>query len=98
MNEQILIGCEGANSAVAKFLELSPLKLFPMWSVRGLTNYPQGHGFAHEFARMRAANNVIIGRIPIDQQLVYWFVSREGFTRGNITRRFHKIFKIGYII
>ncbi|KAH7834252.1 hypothetical protein Vadar_014194 [Vaccinium darrowii] len=70
---KILIGCDGVNSVVADFLELKPTKEFVTCSVRGLTKYPNGHAFPHEFVRMRR-NGVGIGRIPIDDKLVFWFV------------------------
>ncbi|CAL5353673.1 unnamed protein product [Camellia sinensis] len=46
---KVLIGCDGANSVVADFLELKPPKAFPLSAVRGLMKYPSGHAFAHEF-------------------------------------------------
>ncbi|KAL8133646.1 hypothetical protein AgCh_008912 [Apium graveolens] len=71
---KVLIGCDGAKSTVADFLELKPTKLFDLCSIRVLTNYPNGHPFAHDFVRMRK-NNVLVGRIPVDSRLVYWFVA-----------------------
>ncbi|XP_057469924.1 monooxygenase 1-like isoform X3 [Actinidia eriantha] len=70
---KVLIGCDGAKSVVADFLGIKPTKEFASSAVRGLTNHPNGHGFAHEFVRMRK-NNILIGRIPIDDKIVYWFV------------------------
>lgn len=73
---KVLIGCDGANSVVADFLELKPTKLFALCAVRGLTNYTNGHPFTHEFVRMRR-DNILVGRIPIDRTLVYWFVAQQ---------------------
>ncbi|GLT74637.1 hypothetical protein SLA2020_464240 [Shorea laevis] len=84
---KILIGCDGAHSAVAEFLELKPPKLFSLWSVRGLTCYPSGHGLPHEFVALRG-ENFVVGRIPIDHNLVYWYVGgQEGYpTDSNISK------------
>ncbi|GLT60522.1 hypothetical protein SLA2020_344930 [Shorea laevis] len=84
---KILIGCDGAHSAVADFLELKPPKLSSKWTVRGLTCYPNGHGLPHEFVRFRG-ENFVVGRIPIDDKLVHWFVgSQEGYpTDSNILK------------
>ncbi|KAI8003333.1 Monooxygenase 1 [Camellia lanceoleosa] len=71
-----LIGCDGANSVVADFLELKPPKAFPLFAVRGLTKYPSGHAFAHEFVRMRR-NNIMVGRVPIDDKSVNWMVGQQ---------------------
>ncbi|XP_028069730.1 monooxygenase 1-like, partial [Camellia sinensis] len=73
---QVLIGCDGANSVVADFLELKPPKAFPLSTVRGLTKYPTGHAFAHEFVRMRR-NNIMVGRVPIDDKSVNWMVGQQ---------------------
>ncbi|KAJ0785606.1 putative FAD-binding domain, FAD/NAD(P)-binding domain superfamily [Helianthus annuus] len=71
---KVVIGCDGGKSIVSEFLNLKPTKMFPLCAVRGLTNYPNGHSFNHEFARFMK-DNVIIGRIPIDDNSVYWFCS-----------------------
>ncbi|CAL5427483.1 unnamed protein product [Camellia sinensis] len=73
---KVLIGCDGANSVVADFLELKPPKTFPLSAVRGLTKYPSGHAFAHEFVRMRR-NNIMVGRVPIDDKSVNWMVGQQ---------------------
>ncbi|KAE9454956.1 hypothetical protein C3L33_13145, partial [Rhododendron williamsianum] len=73
---KILIGCDGANSVVANFLELKPTKEFGLCSARGLTNYPNGHAFAHEVVRMRR-NDILMGRAPIDDKSVYWFTALQ---------------------
>ncbi|CAH1442653.1 unnamed protein product [Lactuca virosa] len=67
-----VIGCDGAKSIVAEFLNLKPTKMFPLRSVRGLSNYPNGHSFEYELYRITKDNN-LVGRVPIDNNLVYWF-------------------------
>ncbi|KAM7508144.1 hypothetical protein LguiA_018597 [Lonicera macranthoides] len=71
---KVLIGCDGANSVIAKVLGLKPTKVFKLSATRGLTNYPDGHSFPNEFIRMRK-QSIRIGRIPITDKLVYWFVN-----------------------
>ncbi|KAI3737235.1 hypothetical protein L2E82_27232 [Cichorium intybus] len=72
---KVVIGCEGGKSIVANFLNLKPTKMFPLCEVRGLSNYPNGHSFDYEFARFRKGNN-LVGRITIDDNLVYWFYTQ----------------------
>lgn len=84
-----MIGCDGAKSTVADFLELKPTKVFALCSIRGLTNYPNGHPFAHESVRMRR-NNVSVGRIPIDSKLVYWFVAHPWMQAGELLFSYFK--------
>ncbi|KAI8527023.1 hypothetical protein RHMOL_Rhmol12G0044500 [Rhododendron molle] len=85
---KILIGCDGLNSVVANFLELKPTKEFGTCSVRGLTNYPNGHAFPHELVRTRR-NDIRIGVIPIDDKLVYWFVGQPAIREdhANVSQR-----------
>nr|GEW96919.1 putative FAD/NAD(P)-binding domain protein [Tanacetum cinerariifolium] len=72
---KVVIGCDGGKSIVADFLNLKATKMFPLCGVRGFTNYPNGHLFDHEFARFRK-DNVLVGRIPINGTLVYWFIAQ----------------------
>lgn len=76
-----MIGCDGANSVVADFLGLKPPKFFSLSEVRGFTEYPSGHDFNNEFVQVWGENS-IIGRIPMDNKLVYWFVTQKMNTKG----------------
>ncbi|KAL2520326.1 monooxygenase 1 [Forsythia ovata] len=73
---KVLIGCDGSRSTVADFLGLKTAKLFSLLAVRGLTNYPNGHAYPHEFTRTRRGK-ILVGRIPITDKLVYWFVVQQ---------------------
>ncbi|XP_076918673.1 monooxygenase 1-like [Bidens hawaiensis] len=85
---KVVIGCDGGKSIVADFLNLKPIKMFPRYAIRGLTNYPHGHPFGHEFTRFRK-DDMLLGRIPIDNNLIYWFFSQpnipkdEGIWKNN---------------
>ncbi|CAN7132159.1 unnamed protein product [Brassica rapa subsp. narinosa] len=70
---KVLIGCDGSNSIVSKFLGLNPTKALGSRAVRGFTNYPNGHVFQQEFIRIKM-DNVVSGRLPITHNLVFWFV------------------------
>ncbi|XP_020246381.1 uncharacterized protein LOC109824247 [Asparagus officinalis] len=71
---KVLIGCDGSNSVVAKSLGLEAPRLFQMNAVRGLTNYPNGHIYGNTGFRL-IGDQLIFGRIPIDDKLVFWFVA-----------------------
>ncbi|CAO2812777.1 unnamed protein product [Amaranthus hypochondriacus] len=70
---KVLIGCDGSNSVISNYIGLKSTRLFSRSAVRGLTVYPNGHGYAPEFLRLRK-EKILIGRIPIDEKTVYWFV------------------------
>ncbi|XP_021724670.1 uncharacterized protein LOC110691993 [Chenopodium quinoa] len=78
---KVLIGCDGANSVIADYIGLKPTRPFTSCAVRGLTFYPNGHGFAPEFLRVRK-DKYLVGRIPIDEKTVYWFVVLQ-WTQGD---------------
>lgn len=79
---QVVIGCDGVNSVVADFLGLKPPRVSPTSNVRGFTNYPSGHGFSPEFVRINE-DHVFLGRIPLNDKLVYWFIARPRTPQGN---------------
>uniref|UniRef100_A0A7N0U402 FAD-binding domain-containing protein n=1 Tax=Kalanchoe fedtschenkoi TaxID=63787 RepID=A0A7N0U402_KALFE len=81
---KILIGCDGANSVVAKFLKLRPVKAFSLSAIRGFTNYPTGHNFPSEFLRIRGKDGALCGRIPVNDKLVYWFVVLQDFSSSDV--------------
>ncbi|KAF5808881.1 putative FAD-binding domain, FAD/NAD(P)-binding domain superfamily [Helianthus annuus] len=72
---KVVIGCDGGKSIVSDFLNLKPTKMFPIFSVRGLTNYPHGHPFGHEFTNFMK-DDMHVGRVPIDNNTIYWFSSQ----------------------
>ncbi|KAI6673386.1 hypothetical protein NL676_001292 [Syzygium grande] len=80
---KVVIGCDGVNSEVANFLDLRPPRMSPTCSVRGFTIYPDGHGYPHDFVRINH-NRVVLGRIPLDEKSVYWFIARP-WTRQDST-------------
>nr|CAD1842187.1 unnamed protein product [Ananas comosus var. bracteatus] len=71
---QIVIGCDGLNSIVAKSLGLVMPKSFPTWVLRGFTPYPDGHSFGTFFYRIRN-KHLFLGRVPVDDRLVHWFIA-----------------------
>ncbi|XP_058089973.1 monooxygenase 1-like [Magnolia sinica] len=72
---KILIGCDGVNSIVAESLKLKPTRQYPIGAVRGITNYPNGHGFSNDHIRIKKGN-VLVGRVPVDYKIVYWYIAR----------------------
>ncbi|GJS00078.1 monooxygenase 1 [Tanacetum coccineum] len=82
---KVVIGCDGGKSIVADFLNVKATKMFPLCEVRGFTNYPNGHLFDHEFARFRK-DNVLVGRIPINGNMVYWFIAQPYVPTGKFCK------------
>lgn len=80
-----MIGCDGANSVIADFLELKPPKLLSACALRGFTNYPNGHGLAPEFIR-QIKGQALLGRAPVSDTLVFWFVVLQAYPEGTVHR------------
>ncbi|KAF3965191.1 hypothetical protein CMV_010606 [Castanea mollissima] len=81
--EKVLIGCDGANSVVADFLGLKPLEFLSLSQVRGYTEYPSGYDFRNEYVQF-TGDHSLIARIPIDNKLVYWFMTMEANPKGTL--------------
>ncbi|KAF3796496.1 FAD-dependent urate hydroxylase [Nymphaea thermarum] len=69
---KVLIGCDGVNSVVAKWLGLPGLVSTGRSSIRGLAHYPEGHGFEPRFAQF-FGNGARFGILPCDERTIYWF-------------------------
>ncbi|KAJ0025950.1 hypothetical protein Pint_07409 [Pistacia integerrima] len=78
---KVLIGCDGANSVVADFLELKPKKLHSSCGVRGFTYFPNGHGFAPEFVQT-IRDNTMLGLAPVTDNLAFCFVNHQWHPQG----------------
>jgi 2-polyprenyl-6-methoxyphenol hydroxylase-like FAD-dependent oxidoreductase len=79
----VLIGCDGANSVVAKYLGLGNPSELPRLAILGLASYPDGHPFGTEFLTI-AGDDLAVGRLPINDHLVHFFLSRRRHSTGNI--------------
>ncbi|XP_043712224.1 monooxygenase 1-like isoform X2 [Telopea speciosissima] len=73
---KVVIGCDGVESVVAKWLRLKATKLLPYCGVRGFTNYPNGHDLGNEILRL-SGDQATLSRTPIDDKLVYWLLTRK---------------------
>ncbi|KAG7978307.1 hypothetical protein I3843_05G076200 [Carya illinoinensis] len=69
---KVLIGCDGVNSVVAKWLGLKKPSSTGRFAIRGCVDFESSHGFApitmHFFG-----NGVRFGFVPCDDNSVYWF-------------------------
>lgn len=73
IRSKVLIGCDGSNSVVAKFLGLKLVRFLPLWAARGLTTIPQGHNFRTNFLDL-VGKGITFRLIPIDDKTIYFSV------------------------
>ncbi|CAM0871285.1 unnamed protein product [Alopecurus aequalis] len=72
LRAKVLIGCDGINSVVAKWLGLPKPSYSGRLATRGLAHYPDGHGFPPKFLQF-IGQGFRFGFVPCDGTDVYWF-------------------------
>ncbi|VAH87674.1 monooxygenase 2 [Triticum aestivum] len=72
LRAKVLIGCDGVNSVVAKWLGLPKPSYSGRLATRGLAHYPDGHGFEPEFLQY-IGHGFRFGFVPCDDTRIYWF-------------------------
>ncbi|XP_052142168.1 monooxygenase 1-like [Oryza glaberrima] len=73
---KVVIGCDGWNSVVARYVGLGAPSQLPRFIVLGFASYPEGHPFGTEFSQI-IADDFAVGRVPINENLLHFFVSRS---------------------
>jgi hypothetical protein len=69
---KVLIGCDGVNSVVAKWLGLKKPTSTGRFAIRGCVDFKHNHGFAPKSMQF-FGNGVRFGFVPCDDDTVYWF-------------------------
>ncbi|XP_012460502.1 monooxygenase 2 isoform X3 [Gossypium raimondii] len=74
LKTKVLIGCDGVNSVVAKWLGLQNPVFSGRSSIRGNAHFKGGHGFEPKL-RQFAGKGFRSGFLPCDDENVYWFLT-----------------------
>lgn len=69
---KVLVGCDGINSVVAKWLGLATPSYSGRSAARGFAHYPDGHGFEPEFLQF-IGHGFRSGMLPCNDNEIYWF-------------------------
>ncbi|XP_048128133.1 monooxygenase 2-like isoform X2 [Rhodamnia argentea] len=72
LKAKVLIGCDGVNSAVAKWLGFKKPAFVGRSSIRGCAYYKHGHSFEPKFFQY-FGKGVRSGVVPCDNKSIYWF-------------------------
>ncbi|CAL9051246.1 unnamed protein product [Musa banksii] len=72
LKAKVLIGCDGINSTVAKWLGLKEPTFSGRYAARGFAVFEEGHGFKPEFAQY-FGRGYRAGLLPCDDNSMYWF-------------------------
>uniref|UniRef100_A0A0D9W4X6 FAD-binding domain-containing protein n=1 Tax=Leersia perrieri TaxID=77586 RepID=A0A0D9W4X6_9ORYZ len=85
IRSKVLIGCDGVNSVVARWLGLSEPASSGRSCVRGLAVFPAaaggGHGVKKEL-RQFLSHGIRAGMVPISDTDIYWFVVNNTIPAG----------------
>jgi 2-polyprenyl-6-methoxyphenol hydroxylase-like FAD-dependent oxidoreductase len=80
---QVLVGCDGINSVVAKWLGLATPSYSGRSAARGFAHYPDGHGFDPKFLQF-IGNGFRSGMLPCNDNDVYWFFTWTPSENGEL--------------
>ncbi|PPR98455.1 hypothetical protein GOBAR_AA22230 [Gossypium barbadense] len=83
LKTKVLIGCDGVNSVVAKWLGLQKPAFAGRSAVRGNAHFKSGHGFEHKFKQLIGKVGRL-GFLPCDDENVFWFFTWIPATKGNL--------------
>ncbi|XP_074590729.1 monooxygenase 2-like [Curcuma longa] len=72
LKAKVVVGCDGINSAVSKWLGLKPPTFSGRHAARGFTVLPDGHGMKPEFMQYNG-EGFRAGVLPCDEKSLYWF-------------------------
>ena len=84
----MLIGCDGVNSGVARWLGFKKPASTGRFSIRGFADFKDSHGFEPKSMQF-FGNGVRFGFVPCDDNTVYWFFTSTPSNQGEpFTRAF----------
>ncbi|KAJ1298745.1 hypothetical protein BS78_01G477000 [Paspalum vaginatum] len=72
LRAKVLVGCDGINSVVAKWLGLQKPSSSGRSAARGFAHYPDGHGFEPKFLQF-VGPGFRSGMMPCSDTDIYWF-------------------------
>ncbi|XP_039143477.1 monooxygenase 2-like [Dioscorea cayenensis subsp. rotundata] len=82
LKTKVLIGCDGVNSVVSRWLGLKKPSFAGRSATRGFTNFPDGHGFSPEFVQY-FGEGFRAGTLPCDEKSIYWFFTWFSSSKDN---------------
>ncbi|KAJ6820124.1 uncharacterized protein M6B38_299035 [Iris pallida] len=72
LKTKVLVGCDGVNSVIARWLGFKKPSFSGRSACRGLTTFPNGHGFKPEFLQYFGCG-LRCGFLPCNEKSIYWF-------------------------
>ncbi|PKI58595.1 hypothetical protein CRG98_020984 [Punica granatum] len=82
--KQVVIGCDGVHSVIARRLKLSLPVHSGRSAVRGISVYPEGHGLGH-IVQQYVDVSKRAGFVPLNDREVFWFLACKTPPKENVT-------------
>lgn len=79
---KVLVGCEGINSIVARWLGFNQPSFTKRFAIRGYVQCKENHGLNPEFL-LFTGHGYRCGIIPCDPTTIYWFFTLSPSNQGN---------------
>ncbi|PKA60401.1 Zeaxanthin epoxidase, chloroplastic [Apostasia shenzhenica] len=73
LKTKALVGSDGVNSVVAKWLGFRNASFSGRWACRGLAGFSKDYILKHQFIQYFFGNGFRAGIMPCDEKTVYWF-------------------------
>ena len=83
---QVLIGCDGVHSFVARKLGLAEPVKSGRSAVRGMAVFPEGHGMGDEVQQFVDVG-IRAGMVPLNDKEIYWFLTFKSTPKGRFCHR-----------
>ncbi|KAL6270856.1 hypothetical protein ACE6H2_027767 [Prunus campanulata] len=74
LKAKVLVGCDGVNSVVAKWLGFKQPAFTGRSAIRGCATFKSSHGFDPMFMQ-HFGNGIRSGAVPCDDTNVYWYIT-----------------------
>ncbi|XP_008236047.1 PREDICTED: FAD-dependent urate hydroxylase [Prunus mume] len=74
LKAKVLVGCDGVNSVVAKWLGFKQPAFTGRSAIRGCATFKRSHGFDPMFMQY-FGNGIRSGAVPCDDANVYWYIT-----------------------
>ena len=78
---KVLIGCEGVNSIVARWLGFNKPSFTKRFGIRGFVQFKENHCLNQEFLQFNG-HGYRYGIVPCDATNIYWFFSFSPSNQG----------------
>ena len=83
LRTKVLVGCDGVNSLVAKWLGLKKPSFSGRSAARGLTVFPNGHRFNPDLTQY-FGKGFRCGFMPCDESSIYWYFTWTSTSQGTV--------------